>query len=256
MPIARRARGRDASITTSASATSSCRAALPPAAVRSRATLRLPALSRSKNAGGPDAGAVGTGRWTPPSRRRPRGRPAGSRTAGPAQSELRSTTRSPSTRSRRAARRRPTWSQPTGSSPSVGVGGVRHGWQRRDGQPQALGGGEHLRGGSTATAVASGGHGSSVRSSRDVEPEPGRQQVEVLGPGQADGDPAVAGRQQPGRPAAARRRRRGRARASAARSPRSASGSSIRARAGRRSTAAWSTRLDGWPQRRAARASP
>ena len=61
-PSCASARGRDASITTSAAAISRARAAAPSAVWKSRATPRCPPWSRSKSSGGPRRAP--SGRWT------------------------------------------------------------------------------------------------------------------------------------------------------------------------------------------------
>ena len=183
MPSCARARGRDASMTTSAAASRARNRSTSRWSPKSRATDSWPACSRSKNGAGP--------------RRAPSGRPVLSTLtvrapatvkswahSGPAHSDDRSTTSAPASDGAAgpvASGRATNAGADASISPSTGA---------RDAELDA---GRHDLG-----RGAPGHAGRQV-----VGAEPGRQQVDVVGAGERHGDPAVGAAVQLGGPAAA-----------------------------------------------------
>ena len=205
IPICSRARGREASMTTSAEARRSPSARTPARDRRSRATLRFRPFRRSKTASGPA--------------RAPSGRvvdstlmtsaPASASSApqsGPAHKELRSSTRT-SLIARRAVDAPPTRVARTGAARVSSASG-----QERRGQTDQPGSLDQLR--SIPSPDGLTDHLPRIVDRWQLQPR--RHQLQVLGPRQRHGHPPVPAGQQPGRPAAARRSVAGQARAGGA----------------------------------------
>ena len=197
MPHCRSARGREPSITTSAACRRPRSRATPSADGRSRATDALPWLSRSKNPESsvrPPSGRAGRLHLhhpgPPRSRRWLHSRP------GPQRAEVH--------HEGRRHQRGP------GPDPAAGDG-VDPGpdlADRGNGQPEEGGALDQVFSRPGAHPL---GHGGPRVGRRGGQGQPGGHGVEVLGPGQVDGEPPVGRRQQPGRPAATGRARPGQA---------------------------------------------
>ena len=195
-PSCASARGRLASITTSARRTRACRIRTPDWPCQSSATDRLRPFSRSKNSGGPrraPSGRCVDSTFTTVAPARARRSPQ----SGPAQSADRSTTTQAGSvgPGRRIAQWRSHHARPDHPDSPTWATGSPSSWARP----------RRCAGSPSTQARGHRGPRGGARARSGVELQPRRNRLHVLGPRQRHGHEAAGARKQPAAPPAARR---------------------------------------------------